>query len=378
MAATTLQAQQLATGLPIETGDAVVSSVRFLNSSVSSRIDAPTTAYYLAQPITAWTNCLGPDNNTATAAGVVDLEAQATATVGPTLSTPSVFADVTQGTVNMCTSVAMCQAYTLKYVLQHTAKDFAAPGTSIPQLSAVYAYYYQRVEECTEFGVCACPQCAVNPSCTDKCNPPCVDCGSYLRSAVSVFQDGVCLSAAWPYSSPRDTTPSTDARLNALSFKVTQARCLVVGDGAGLVATMQQELARGNPVVVFLNLQPQQATWMQAQAVGVPGVPDAAGVSPLVMPEASASVSGATAVGHVVLVDGYDSAAHVFLVRNNFGLRWGVSGRFAMRYTSMTPTQVHSAVSVQGVCGPPPAAITTSLKYNDATTCSTPSLLPSQ
>lgn len=366
-----VQAQQLATGLPIETGDAVVSSVRFLNSSVSTRIDAPTTAYYLAQPVTSWTNCVAAGVSTSNSGTTIDLNALASAKLPNSLT---LFADVTQGVVNMCTSVAMSQAYTLKYVLQHTKDDFAASGAAVPQLSATFAYYYQRVEECSVFGVCPCSQCDVNPSCTDKCNPPCVDCGSYLRSAVSVFQDGVCLATAWPYTSPRDATPSTDARLNALAFKMTAVRCMAI-DAGTLVATIQQELQRGNPVVVFLKLQPQQAAWMQAQAIGA-----AAPASALVMPAASTAAgsgSGSDVVGHVVMVYGFDAAKGVFLIRNNFGLQWGVAGCFAMTFAAFTPSQVNSAVSVQGVCGPPPATVSSSLKYIDTTTCSTPSLLPS-
>ena len=74
------------------------------------------------------------------------------------------------------------------------------------------------------------------------------------------------------------------------------------------------------------------------------------------LPASSSPDGSASTVGHVVTIDGYDSTGQVFLARNNFGLQWGASGRFGIPLALMTPSQIHSAVAMHTVCGPPPGA----------------------
>lgn len=357
----TLADQQLLQGLPIQTGEDTLDSTKFLSSLTTSvGATVPPSEYFLRSPVLTWQGCVSakgsgpPPPHAAAAPGrpVVDLETQAAAIIGPTRR---LFADVSQGTVNMCTSLAFAQAYTLKYCLQHTPEDFKDPAATVPQLSAVFAYYFQRVEECRTFGVCKCTLCAQRDTCTDVCNPPCIDCGSYLLSAATVFANGVCISACWPYSKVQtgdlNTPPDVQARENALAFRIPALSC-IAGDAA-TAYNMVRALAQGQPVVVFVNLTPAQVAWMQAQQLPSSGDP-----ADLIMPE---YVPGPTSalVGHAVLVDGYVAASDVFLVRNNFGLAWGSKGRFAMRASAFTtPGQLHSAVELTRVCGPRPIAVT--------------------
>ena len=110
-------------------------------------------AAYLKAAVTQWASCAGPAPAAAVAQSI-NLETLAAAAhpEACTASTATPLADVTQGSTNACSSYAFAQAYTLAYALQHTA-------TPVPQLSAVYAYYLQRVEECSTTGACPCASC---------------------------------------------------------------------------------------------------------------------------------------------------------------------------------------------------------------------------
>jgi hypothetical protein len=385
---TTLATEQFQKGLPIQTGEDVVSPVQYLSALGSTpSASIPTSDYFVHAPRLQWTNCTStPGATLMTAAGgaagtgvsvappglSLDLEATAGAIIVP--EDMQLFANVSQGTTNMCTSMAFAQGYTLKYVLQHTHADFEAPGATVPQLSAVFAYYFQRVEECRVFQTCKCMTCAAVPTCTDPCNPPCSDCGSYLLSAATVFSNGVCLTSAWPYSKVQgdlNTLPDPAARANALLFKITSLACVTIdGPGGATPATITASLAAQHPVVVFLNLTPLQVRWMQAQSIGAP---TSTPVTALVLPGAGAGAgsssgpgSAPATVGHAVLIDGVDTSAALFTARNNFGTGWGVQGRFCIRFRDMCAPQVHSAVSIFDVCGPAPAVVAT------ATTSSCP------
>ena len=341
---------QLLQGLPIQTGEDTVDATKYLGQLASTVGSVPSSGYFLQSPVLVWQGCV-PSGGTAppTAAPTLDLEATAQGIIGPGAR---LFADVSQGTINMCTSLAFAQGYTLKYCLQQTREAFRAEGATVPQLSAVFAYYFQRVEECKTFGVCKCTLCAQRDTCTDVCSPPCIDCGSYLLSAATVFSNGVCISQCWPYSKAvsgdLDTPPDDAARANALAFRVPALTCITT-DGS-LPSNVCAALAAGKPVVAFINLTPAQVGWMQAQQLGSSGPPWA-----LPMPAFNTQVSPSALVGHAVLIDGWYAPGRLFLVRNNFGLAWGSGGRFAISADSLgTPGQVHSAVELTRVCGPAP------------------------
>lgn len=277
----------------------------------------------------------------------VDLERTALALLG-TSDVTLLFGGASQGATNMCTSVAMAHGYALRYALTQPAGAFRSAASRVPLLSATYAYYFQRVQECTQVRVCVCETCKAVPSCRNDCDPPCVDCGSYLQSAADVFRVGVALATAWPSSRGMDTPPDAAARANALLFRVTVVRCVPLAAQAFVAA-----LQRGAPLAVFLNLTPEQTAWMAAQLHSV--VTTAA---QLVMPPYRvAATATTTVVGHVVLFDGVDAGAGVFLVRNNYGNTWGVDGRFAIAVAQVNTEQCHAAVAVDAVAGPAAADV---------------------
>lgn len=361
-----LATQQLAQGLPVQSNDDVISDTQFLqnlNATSHTGLTAPTAADYADNPILQWRDCEAdaPSADAPNPASLpsVDLVQRARAVIGPDTQ---LFADVSQQSFNMCTSMAFAQAYSLKYALSQPREAFQADGAVVPQLSAVYAYYYQRVEECRTEGVCACVACQEQPTCPDPCNPPCVDCGSYLRSAGTVFSVGVCRRAAWPYSQDINTQPSTQARLNALSFRVTKLRCVAVSPG--MLRAVAASLEAAHPVVVFLNLTAAQTRWMRAEKSGT-----TSSTLPIMPPFDTSTQPGTKVVGHVVLIVAYDGTSQLLTCRNNFGNTWGAGGYFAIRAQDFSTAMVHSMVAVEGVCGPPPDKVSASTTYNPATTC---------
>ena len=238
--------------------------------------------------------------------------------------------NITQGSTNMCSSFAFAQAYTIKHALQNM--------TSSPlQLSPPYAYFFQRVEECQTTGTCPCPSCK-DASCT-SCSPPCVDCGSYIQSALTVFTNGVCDSSAWPLTQPMNVPPSATA-LEAATRAITSWTCITPN-------SIMRALQNNNPVVVQLMLTPASVTWMQSlinYASSTPIETDDA----VKFPGASPSSTSAP-LAHVVVIVGYVTSTKRFLVRNSFGFQWGSRGRFTIQDTDMTPTNINQAIQIQTV-----------------------------
>jgi len=248
-------------------------------------------------------------------------------------------ADITQGNTNMCSAFAFSQAFTILAALQ------LSPGDTPPQLSPVYAYYFQRVQECATTGVCACPSCTPT-SCTTPCAAPCTDCGSYLAAALSVFATGVAPSSVWPLTSGMNVEPSAAAVAAAAGQRITEWAC--INNTAGAPAAVLAHLTLGHPVVVFLELTPAMETWM----TGLVGW--AQGTSPTALENAAVQLPAYTApgtgnpspVGHVVVIVGYSPLSDVFIVRNSFGFSWGAQGRFTIPRAALTPPMLHTAVAV--------------------------------
>lgn len=336
----TLPRTQYVRGLAMEVG--------VVNAVAGSGIGAAASTYLEPASLESLTKlndakCDGgnPRGSAENANANVDLETTALARMG-TKNVNQLFASVSQGATNMCTSVAMTHAYALRYALTQPILDGPGPDARVPQLSATYAYYFQRVQECRDVRVCVCRTCAAVPSCKDECEPPCVDCGSYLQSAGAIFETGVALASVWPASRGMDTAPSAEARANAALYRVTALSCVPIAAN-----TFQAALADGFPVAAFLNLTPTQTAWMAAQAHAV-----AATAQQLVMPAYSVATNArTTVVGHVVMLDGFDAGARVFLVRNNYGNSWGVDGRFAIALDQVNTLQFHTALAVRSVVG---------------------------
>lgn len=283
-------------------------------------------AAYLKAAVTAWSSCEAPPKPATPAAATVDLEAIATQRNGD-----MPLMDITQGDTNMCSAFAFAQGYSLKYALD------GKPGSIVPQLSPVYAYYLQRVEECSTTGVCPCPKCPPSTTCVSTCDPPCVDCGSYILSAASIYGAGVCTAADWPLSTPINTKPSPAARKAAANQRVAGLTCVPV-DAGGICA----HLAAGNPVILFLNITDAHLKWMQALVNASVSTTNPAVTSSAV--EIVYAPGDKATAGHVVCAVGY--TADVLIIRNSYGFKWGAQGRFAIPLASVVLAFIHEAAAI--------------------------------
>jgi hypothetical protein len=303
-----------------------------------------TDTMYLSHPTTSLGTCVTLTPSVAApAATTIDLEAAGAAACsnagitcvgGNPPVTP--LTDLNQGSTNMCSSMAFAQGYTVKAALT----GLRSPA----QLSAVYAYYYQRVEECATTGACPCRTCK---TCKPRCEPPCADCGSYFTSAISVFEDGVAAAAAWPNTQALNATPSAAAQAAASAHKITRTTCIEIGASIG--ASCLAALQANNPIVLFLKITPAIMSWFQSLVNYV--VPAGASAASVVLPSSAIASSSAASsgLGHAVLLTGYDAATASFIIRNSFGFAWAVGGRFAIRVADMTPALIYMAVVIDAV-----------------------------
>lgn len=308
---------QLTHGLPVMAGSSTaVDLTRYMS--------APTSAQACADGGDSATMTSTGPSSPAAAAAPLDLEALAGVT----------YPDVSQGALNMCTSMAFAHAFALVAALQGGASAAGAPP-----VSPLFAYYYQRVQECKTAGLCKCPK-------TGVCDPPCLDCGSLLSSAEVVFKGGVPPLAVWPLAPQAvNTTPSPAAQAQALTRRlaVQTTACLPPGD----VVALTRALAARTPVVIFWNVSANVVQWMGAQS-RVAGMHSALG------PDTTAPAFDPTStpiLGHAVLVVGIQggSPEPALIVRNSFGNAWGANGRFLLPWSQYTSQVIHGAVAVVAV-----------------------------
>ena len=292
-------------------------------------------ASYLKQAITKWPSCAPPTGGSSSFVAV-NLEAKAISR-NPDAGTVTPLTDISQGSTNMCSAFAFAQGYTVKFALQ-------TPNGIIPQLSPVYAYYLQRVEECSTTGVCPCPTCPTD-TCASKCDPPCVDCGSYLLSAGSIYGTGVCTSTDWPLSTPMNANPTPAARLKSKNQRVSSLECVPVD--SSLANSLMVHLSKEHPIIVFLNITDANLKWMQALVDSSTSDTTPAISSPSVQ---FPYVAGdAVTSGHVVCVVGYDAASDAFIIRNSYGFKWGAQGRFTILRKHATSALIHEASAIVSV-----------------------------
>ena len=291
-------------------------------------------ASYLKRAVTAWKTCAATSDLTSVPRTSVDLEAVAASRNPDAGSTDTPLVDITQGSSNMCSAFAFAQAYTVKYALLN-------PGGIVPQLSPVYAYYLQRVEECTTTGVCPCPKCPTGVTCVSTCDPPCVDCGSYILSSTSIYGTGVCTSLDWPLNTPINTNPTAAARKKAAGQRVSNVNCIPVDDS--FADAVLAHLVAEHPVIVFLHVTAAIEKWLQSM---VNRAAPASALPTILFPTVG---TDAVTAGHVVCIVGYDATADVFIVRNSYGFKWGAAGRFAIARSAMTADQVEEAAAVVAV-----------------------------
>lgn len=292
---TTLALTQVANGSPVSTDDGYINTTRYLSS---------------VREVQCATSPLS--QNASSLPASYDLNALTTIP----------YANITQGPVNICSSMAFANAYTLKTALTQPQKK--------PYLSPLYAYYFQRIRECetSSSSVCACPT-------TKSCEPPCQDCGSFISSAIEIFSAGVCSADLWPYTSPLNATPSSAAVADAVNHKITKTFC--TSDVS--VAQTKAALFRKDPVVILLLLKANQLSWMSANMQSV-----AKSIDEVTLPAQSGD---GNEVGHVVLITGWTPSG--FVCRNNFGSGWGFKGLFLIPFDSFNTRQVYKCVEIQAI-----------------------------
>jgi C1A family cysteine protease len=202
---------------------------------------------------------------------------------------PSVY---DQGQLKSCTANAIAGAFEFA-LIKENAQNFMP--------SRLFIYYNERVIE----------------------NSVNQDAGANLRDGLNtVSQQGVCNEDEWPYNiSEFDQKPFQSCYRDALQ-NVVSSYSSINQD----LDQMKSCLAEGYPFVfgftVYESFDSQQVA--QTGIVSLPGDDE--------------SVVG----GHAVVAVGYDDDQNNFIVRNSWGLDWGLNGYFMMPYAYLTDANLSS------------------------------------
>jgi C1A family cysteine protease len=157
-------------------------------------------------------------------------------------------------------------------------------------LSRLFVYYNERVIEHT-----------VNE-----------DSGAMLRDGIkTLVRQGVCRERNWPYKIEKFAVkPPASCYREALNHQaLSYQRILAVNE-------MRACLADGFPFVFGFSVYES----FESREVELTGI--------VPMPKRTESLLG----GHAVLAVGYNHAEKVFIVRNSWGMDWGIKGYFMMPY----------------------------------------------
>lgn len=139
------------------------------------------------------------------------------------------------------------------------------------------------------------------------------DAGAFLRTGMRVVHNqGVAREGIWPYDISQFTVrPSNMAYANGLEHLVT-AYHAVTQDALHIQAC----LAAGNPIVFGFTV----FSSFESQSVANTGI--------VPMPQPHEQILG----GHATLIVGYDITAQHYIVRNSWGINWGLSGYYYMPF----------------------------------------------
>jgi len=188
-----------------------------------------------------------------------------------------------QGQLGSCTANAIGGAFEFGLLKQNKKSDFMP--------SRLFIYYNERVMEGTVK----------------------TDSGAQIRDGIkSVNKQGVCPEKMLPYSiSKFAVKPGTTCYREALKHQVLSYHRI-----SRNLDQMKGCLADGFPFVLGFTVYDS----FESSAVAKTGK--------LNMPKKTEAVLG----GHAVMAVGYDDAAKRFIVRNSWGISWGLQGYFTMPY----------------------------------------------
>jgi C1A family cysteine protease len=192
-----------------------------------------------------------------------------------------------QGELGSCTANAIGGAFEFELLKQDKTKDFTP--------SRLFIYYNERVMEHT-----------VN-----------TDAGAQIRDGIkSVNKQGVCPETLLPYDIQKFAAkPSTACYKEALKHQVlSYQRVQQTAD------QMKACLAEGFPFVFGFTVYES----FESSTVAKTGKVN--------MPKKTEGVVG----GHAVMAVGYDDKTKRFIVRNSWGIDWGLKGYFTMPYQYLT------------------------------------------
>ena len=191
-----------------------------------------------------------------------------------------------QGELGSCTANAIGAAFEFEQVKQGL-KDFMP--------SRLFIYYNERAMEGT----------------IDT------DSGAMIRDGIkSVAKVGVCPETTWPYDIPKFTEKPPKTAYDEAS----KHQALIYRRVLGNLHQMQGCLASGLPFVLGFSVY---ESFMS---------PDVARTGEVPLPPRGEQLIG----GHAVLAVGYDDKIQRFIVRNSWGVGWGVKGYCTMPYGYLT------------------------------------------
>lgn len=198
-----------------------------------------------------------------------------------------------QGELGSCTANAIAAAHQFEQMKQGCIGGARSPlraGSSFVP-SRLFIYYNERDMEGT----------------------PNENSGAMIRDGIkSVVKQGVCTEFAWPYDIQKFAVkPRPGCYTDALNHQVTSYQRVVQ-----IMDQMRGCLADGFPFVFGFSVYESFESATVARTGKVP------------MPKAGEKLLG----GHAVMAVGYDDSQKRFIVRNSWGLNWGIKGYFTMPY----------------------------------------------
>ncbi|MDQ5987309.1 MAG: hypothetical protein CSYNP_03049 [Syntrophus sp. SKADARSKE-3] len=142
------------------------------------------------------------------------------------------------------------------------------------------------------------------------------DSGAMIRDGIkSLAKQGVCIEKSWPYIiSKFATKPPKQCYKEALNYRILSYSRINTLD------EMRACLADGFPFIFGFAVYES----FESQKVAKTGIVD--------MPKPAEKMLG----GHAVLGVGYDDTTKRFIVRNSWGIEWGMHGYFTMPYAYLT------------------------------------------